>query len=64
MSSVDHYVAIYRNESAQVITDAIEAVSSVEAVDAAHRRKLADICAGLMQLLLEADRDAPQGSLF
>lgn len=60
----EHYISIFRNESPETIRDAIDAVSSVEPADEEHRRKLAKICAGLAQILLESDRDAPQGSLF
>lgn len=60
MSSVEHYLAIFRNESPETIREAIAAVDSVEPAGEEHAAKLARIREGLMQQLL----DAPQGSLF
>lgn len=60
MSSVEHYLAIFRGESPETIRDAIAAVDSVEPAGEEHAAKLRRIREGLMQQLL----DAPQGSLF
>jgi hypothetical protein len=60
VSSVEHYLAIFRNESPETIREAIAAVDSVEPADKEHAAKLARIREGLTQQLL----DAPQGSLF
>lgn len=61
---VDNYVNIFTGESTETIREALDALQSIEPIDAKHAKKILAIRDGLLRKLQEAEGLTTQGSLF